>query len=62
MSARKSELKEFYDACDADDFVYIRGLIQEEITRLRLLELEHFDEIEDTADANSILSKFALNK
>ena len=60
INASKQDLAEFYDRCDADDFKYIRDLITKEISRLRILELEHFDDIEVTQEANSILEKFMI--
>lgn len=39
---------DFYDQCDVDDLQYAKELIQVEMSNLFMMELEFFDQVEDT--------------
>ena len=62
MTASTEELKEFYDDMDTDNLLYLLNLVQGEMTRLRLEEVELLDEVTHTDDADrailEILEKF----
>ena len=62
MTASTEELKEFYDDMDTENLLYLLNLVQGEMTRLRLEEVELLDEVTHTDDADrailEILEKF----
>ncbi len=62
MTASTEELKEFYDDMDTENLLYLLNLVQGEMTRLRLEEVELLDQVEHTDDADrailEILEKF----
>jgi len=62
MTASTEELKEFYDDMDTENLLYLLNLVQGEMTRLRLEEVELLDYVEHTDDADrailDILEKF----
>ena len=62
MTASTEELKEFYADIDTANLLYLLNLVQGEMTRLRLEEVELLDEVEHTDDADrailEILEKF----
>jgi len=62
MTASTEELKEFYADIDTDNLLYLLNLVQGEMTRLRLEEVELLDEVTHTDDADrailEILEKF----
>ena len=62
MTAGTQELKAFYEEVDLDDLLYLLSLVQGEMSRLRLEEVELLDEVTHTDDADrailEILEKF----
>jgi len=62
LNADKQELKAFYDECDSNDLMYLANLVQWELNRLRILEVEEFDKVVEIDEAQSVLRKFMLNK
>ena len=62
MTASTEELREFYDDMDTENLLYLLNLVQGEMTRLRLEEVELLDYVEHTDDADrailEILEKF----
>jgi hypothetical protein len=62
MTAPAQELKAFYDDLDTENLLYLLNLVQGEMTRLRLEEVELLDHVEHTDDADrailEILEKF----
>lgn len=62
MTASTEELKEFYNDMDTENLLYLLNLVQGEMTRLRLEEVELLDEVTHTDDADrailEILEKF----
>lgn len=62
MTASTEELKEFYADIDTENLLYLLNLVQGEMTRLRLEEVELLDEVTHTDDADrailEILEKF----
>lgn len=62
MTASTEELKEFYADIDTANLLYLLNLVQGEMTRLRLEEVELLDQVEHTDDADrailEILEKF----
>jgi hypothetical protein len=62
LTASTEELKEFYADIDTANLLYLLGLVQGEMTRLRLEEVELLDQVEHTDDADrailEILEKF----
>jgi hypothetical protein len=62
MTASTEELKEFYADIDTANLLYLLNLVQGEMTRLRLEEVELLDEVTHTDDADraiiEILEKF----
>jgi len=62
MTASTEELKEFYSDINTENLLYLLGLVQGEMTRLRLEEVELLDHVEHTDDADrailEILEKF----
>lgn len=62
MTASTEELKEFYADIDTENLLYLLNLVQGEMTRLRLEEVELLDEVAHTDDADrailEILEKF----
>lgn len=62
MTASTEELKEFYADIDTANLLYLLNLVQGEMTRLRLEEVELLDLVEHTDDADrailEILEKF----
>ena len=62
MNADKNEPAAFYDSCNVEDLQYLGRLVQWELSRLRILEAEEFDQVYDTEQAKSILNKFMINK
>ena len=62
MTASTEELNEFYADIDTENLLYLLGLVQGEMTRLRLEEVELLDQVEHTDDADrailEILEKF----
>lgn len=62
MKASKHELAAFYSECNIEDLKYLGNLVQWELSRLRVLEAEEFDEVIEIDEAQSVLKKFMLNK
>jgi len=62
MTASKQELAAFYDECNSEDLNYLFRLVNWEISRLRVAEVEEFDRVVEIDKAQSILKKFMLNK
>jgi hypothetical protein len=62
MTASADELKEFYDDMNTENLLYLLNLVQGEMSRLRLEEVELLDEVTHTDDADrailEILEKF----
>jgi hypothetical protein len=62
MTASTEELNEFYSEIDTENLLYLLNLVQGEMTRLRLEEVELLDEVTHTDDADraiiEILEKF----
>lgn len=62
MTSDAQTLKAFYDDLDTENLLYLLNLVQGEMTRLRLEEMELLDEVEHTDDADrailEILEKF----
>ena len=62
MTASTEELNEFYADIDTENLLYLLNLVQGEMTRLRLEEVELLDLVEHTDDADrailEILEKF----
>lgn len=62
MTADADTLKEFYADIDTENLLYLLGLVQGEMSRLRLEEVELLDEVTHTDDADrailEILEKF----
>ena len=62
MTASTEELNEFYADIDTANLLYLLNLVQGEMTRLRLEEVELLDQVEHTDDADrailEILEKF----
>jgi hypothetical protein len=62
MTASTEELKEFYADINTENLLYLLNLVQGEMTRLRLEEVELLDEVTHTDDADrailEILEKF----
>ena len=62
MTASTEELNEFYADIDTENLLYLLNLVQGEMTRLRLEEVELLDQVEHTDDADrailEILEKF----
>jgi hypothetical protein len=62
MTASTEELNEFYADIDTENLLYLLNLVQGEMTRLRLEEVELLDEVTHTDDADrailEILEKF----
>ena len=62
MTADEQTLKAFYDDMDTENLLYLLNLVQGEMTRLRLEEMELLDQVEHTDDADrailEILEKF----
>ena len=62
MTADAQTLKAFYEEIDLDNLLYLLNLVQGEMSRLRLEEMELLDEVEHTDDADrailEILEKF----
>lgn len=62
MTSDAQTLKAFYEEIDLENLLYLLNLVQGEMSRLRLEEVELLDEIEHTDDADrailEILEKF----
>jgi hypothetical protein len=62
MTASTEELNEFYSDMDTENLLYLLNLVQGEMTRLRLEEVELLDQVTHTDDADrailEILEKF----
>jgi hypothetical protein len=62
MTASDDTLKEFYSDIDTENLLYLLGLVQGEMSRLRLEEVELLDQVTHTDDADrailEILEKF----
>lgn len=62
MTASTEELNEFYNDMDTENLLYLLNLVQGEMSRLRLEEVELLDQVEHTDDADrailEILEKF----
>ena len=62
MTSSTEELNEFYNSVDTENLLYLLNLVQGEMTRLRLEEVELLDQVEHTDDADrailEILEKF----
>jgi hypothetical protein len=62
MTADAQTLKAFYEEIDLDNLLYLLNLVNGEVGRLRLEEIELFDEVTHTDDADraiiEILEKF----
>jgi hypothetical protein len=62
MTASTEELKEFYADIDTANLLYLLNLVQGEMSRLRLEEVELLDFVENTDDADrailELLEKF----
>jgi len=62
MTASTEELNEFYSDMDTDNLLYLLNLVQGEMTRLRLEEVELLDQVTHTDDADrailEMLEKF----
>ena len=58
LSTDKKELNAWYDQCDEDDIRYALELLKAHKTELILQELEYYDQVEDLAAAEYVLSKF----
>jgi len=62
MTASTEEVKECYDDMNTEKLRYVLNLVQGEMTRLRLEEVELLDHVEHTDDADrailEILEKF----
>lgn len=62
MTSSDDVLKEFYNDIDTENLLYLLGLVQGEMTRLRLEEVELLDQVTHTDDADrailEILEKF----
>ena len=62
MTASPDVLKEFYSDIDTENLLYLLKLVQGEMSRLRLEEVELLDLVEHTDDADrailEILEKF----
>ncbi len=62
MNASKQELAAFYAECNSEDLNYLFRLVNWEISRLRVVEAEEFDRVDEIDKAQSVLKKFMLNK
>jgi hypothetical protein len=62
MTASTEELNEFYSDMDTENLLYLLNLVQGEMTRLRLEEVELLDQVTHTDDADrailEMLEKF----
>lgn len=62
MTSSDDVLKEFYSDIDTENLLYLLGLVQGEMSRLRLEEVELLDQVTHTDDADrailEILEKF----
>ena len=62
LTSSDDVLKEFYSDIDTENLLYLLNLVQGEMTRLRLEEVELLDLVEHTDDADrailEILEKF----
>lgn len=62
MTSDAQTLKAFYEEIDLDNLLYLLNLVQGEMSRLRLEEVELLDHVEHTDDADrailEILEKF----